>query len=121
MTYLVLDVILLSVGIIAAVLLARGAHASREIGATRRRAALALAAAVLLVLTVVFDNAMIAVGLFTYTDAHLSGLRIGLVPVEDLAYPLAALLLLPALWDRLRARERVRANLRPDGGEEPVR
>jgi hypothetical protein len=40
--------------------------------------------------------------LFTYTDAHLLGPRIGLAPIEDFAYPLAAVILLPALWARLR-------------------
>lgn len=58
----------------------------------------ALAAVALFVLTAVFDNVMIARGLFAYSDAHISGLRIGLAPVEDLAYPLAAVVLLPALW-----------------------
>ena len=60
--------------------------------------AVTLAAVVLLILTVVFDNLMIASGLFAYSDAHISGLRIGLAPVEDFAYPLAAVILLPALW-----------------------
>jgi small toxic polypeptide LdrA/B/C/D len=46
----------------------------------------------------VFDNVMIASGLIAYSDAHVSGLRIGLAPVEDFAYPLAAVVLLPALW-----------------------
>lgn len=63
--------------------------------------ALALAAGALLLLTAVFDNVMIASGLFTYADAHISGLRIGLAPVEDFAYPLAAVVLLPALWTLL--------------------
>ena len=57
----------------------------------------ALAAGVLLVLTAVFDNVMIAVGLFTYPEEHLSGLRIGLAPVEDFAYPLCAAFLVPAV------------------------
>ena len=40
-------------------------------------------------LTAVFDNVMIAVGLVTYPAEHLSGLRIGLAPLEDFAYALA--------------------------------
>jgi hypothetical protein len=48
-----------------------------------------LAGVVLVGLTLVFDNIMIAAGLFAYADAHISGLRIGLVPIEDLSYPLA--------------------------------
>ncbi|WP_251438694.1 lycopene cyclase domain-containing protein [Microbacterium sp. USTB-Y] len=58
-----------------------------------------LATIVLLVaLTVVFDSLMIAAGLFTYDPERISGIRIGLAPIEDLAYPLAAALLGTALW-----------------------
>jgi lycopene cyclase domain-containing protein len=60
--------------------------------------ALALAAGVLVLLTAVFDNLMIASGLFAYADARISGARIGLAPLEDFSYPLAAVILLPALW-----------------------
>ena len=51
----------------------------------------------LLVLTVVFDNLMIAADLFRFGDEHLSGARVGRAPVEDLAWPLAAGLGLPGL------------------------
>ncbi|WP_348788103.1 lycopene cyclase domain-containing protein [Leifsonia sp. NPDC080035] len=69
--------------------------------------------ALLAVLTAVFDNVMIGVGLMTYSGATTSGLRVGLVPVEDFAYPLAALVLLPALWLLTGRRRRRR---RRDGG-----
>ncbi|MGV9195492.1 lycopene cyclase domain-containing protein [Microbacterium sp. MC2] len=58
----------------------------------------ALAAVILLTLTAVFDNIMIAVGLFDYDWENMSGLILGRMPVDDFAYPLAALLLLPGLW-----------------------
>ncbi|MDK1359828.1 lycopene cyclase domain-containing protein [Arthrobacter sp. zg-Y1219] len=61
-------------------------------------AALAITAAVLLVLTAVFDNVMIAAGLFGYNPDRISGAFIGSAPLEDFAYALAAVLLLPALW-----------------------
>lgn len=64
----------------------------------RRMAASSIAAVALLVLTAVFDNVMIAAGLFTYPSEHLSGLRIGLAPIEDFSYPLAAAFLVPAVW-----------------------
>lgn len=60
-------------------------------------AATAATLVALLVLTIVFDNLMIAADLFRYDDEHTSGLTIGLAPVEDLAWPLAAALGLPAL------------------------
>nr|WP_277628042.1 lycopene cyclase domain-containing protein [Arsenicicoccus dermatophilus] len=61
-----------------------------------------VAAGGLLVLTVVFDNLMIAAGLFDYAPERRSGLLLGRAPVEDLAYPLGVLVLLPALWRRRR-------------------
>ena len=57
----------------------------------------ALAAAGLVVLTAVFDNLMIAADLFTYPEQHISGIRIGLAPIEDFAYPVCAAFLLPAI------------------------
>jgi len=64
----------------------------------------AIAVLVVFALTAVFDNIMIAAGLFAYSDAHISGIRIGAAPIEDFAYPLAAVILLPALWSRLGRR-----------------
>ena len=68
----------------------------------------ALTLAVLIVLTVIFDSLMIYLDLFRYDAAHLTGANVLLAPVEDLAWPLVAALLLPALWEllgRRRSRE----------------
>ena len=53
---------------------------------------------VMVALTAVFDNVMIASGLFDYAGHTLNGIRVGLAPIEDFAYPTAAALLLPGLW-----------------------
>lgn len=53
---------------------------------------------VLLALTLIFDTVMIAADLFRFEESLLSGVMLGLVPVEDLAWPVAAGLLLPSLW-----------------------
>lgn len=71
----------------------------------RRMAASSMAAAALLVLTAVFDNVMIAAGLFTYPEEHLSGIMIGLAPIEDFAYPLCAAFLVPAAFTLLSPRD----------------
>lgn len=96
MTYAALAALFLA----AAVLLALAAR--RWAGLRWTAAGLTLLA--LLVLTAVFDNVMIAVGLFDYTSDHLSGLRVGLAPVEDFAWPVVAAALLPAIWELLGAR-----------------
>ncbi|QIG40316.1 lycopene cyclase domain-containing protein [Microbacterium sp. 4R-513] len=70
----------------------------------RRMGASGIAAAVLVVLTAVFDNLMIAAGLFAYPAEHISGLRIGMAPLEDFAYPVCAAFLVPAVFVLLPAR-----------------
>jgi lycopene cyclase domain-containing protein len=73
----------------------------------RRMAASAVAAAVLVVLTAVFDNVMIAVGLVVYPEDMLSGLRIGVAPLEDFSYQLCAAFLVPAVYTLLERRKEV--------------
>ncbi|MFI8523019.1 lycopene cyclase domain-containing protein [Promicromonospora sukumoe] len=101
MTYLLLTLVFLVIAVAAAAVALQVAARRTPTTADERPApwrALVLAAVALFVLTAVFDNAMIASGLFAYSDAHISGLRVGLAPVEDFAYPLAGVILLPALW-----------------------
>src|SRR6478735_4616676 len=71
----------------------------------RRMAASGISAVVLVALTAVFDNVMIAAGLFTYPAEHLSGLRVGLAPLEDFSYALCAAFLVPAVFTLLPAPE----------------
>jgi lycopene cyclase domain-containing protein len=60
---------------------------------------------VMLILTAVFDNCLVAMQVFSYAPAHVSGWLIGRAPMEDFAYALAAALLMPALWERLRPKQ----------------
>jgi lycopene cyclase domain-containing protein len=76
----------------------------------RRRIATALAAGVLVVLTALFDSLIVGTGIVAYDDAHRSGWTIGLAPVEDFLYPLAGVLLLPAVWSLASRGRRVRTN-----------
>lgn len=94
----------LALGVLLAAALA-GRVRARHVGA------ILLATAALWVLTAVFDNVMIASGLFDYGGHALAGVRVGLAPIEDFAYPLGSALLLPGLWllltgDRRRRRRR---------------
>ncbi|MFJ6652064.1 lycopene cyclase domain-containing protein [Microbacterium sp. NPDC091313] len=83
------------------------ALSARRPGFGRRMLASAVAAVVLLALTAVFDNVMIALDLFTYPPEHLSGLRIGLAPLEDFSYPLCAAFGVPAVFVLLRREEEI--------------
>ncbi|QAB16564.1 prenyltransferase [Leucobacter muris] len=104
MSYALLSAGFLVVAVLGGVLLARAAGASRPV-----LPAVAVAGAALLVLTAVFDTLMIASGLFTYEESLVSGVRVGLAPVEDFAYPLAAVVALPALWALLTRKRSVPA------------
>jgi len=78
---------------------------ARRPGFRRRMWSSSLAALVLVALTAVFDNLMIALDLFSYPSVHLSGLRVGLAPLEDFAYPVCAAFLVPAVFALLPSRK----------------
>jgi lycopene cyclase domain-containing protein len=96
MTYWALNAIFLGVVVVVAVLAAR----------RLRWAAVGLTLAVLLVMTAVFDNVMISVGLVAYNESLISGAFVGVAPLEDFAYALAAVVGLPSLWVLLERRPR---------------
>jgi len=94
------------VGVLALVTAAvrgRAERASSSPGASTRRRREAvlgagIATGVLLVMTAVFDNVMIGIGLVGYDAARISGVFVGIAPLEDFAYAVAALVLLPSVW-----------------------
>ncbi len=92
MTYLLLDLpFLAAVALVAlAAVLTRRAPRWRGVG---------LAAIVLLVLTAVFDNVLVASGIVGYDPDRISGVLVGVAPIEDFAYAIAAVVLLPSLWE----------------------
>ena len=74
---------------------------------TPRWSAVGLTAAIVLVMTAIFDNVMISVGLVAYNPQLISGIFIGVAPIEDFAYAIAAVIGLPALWALLTPAGRV--------------
>lgn len=52
----------------------------------------------LLLLTVIFDNLIIAAGIVDYDTSKLMGLYIGVAPIEDFFYTVLAVILVPVLW-----------------------
>lgn len=80
--------------------------AAATVGARRapRWRAVALAAIPLVILTAVFDNVLVGVGIVAYSPDRISGVHLGVAPLEDFAYPIAAVVLLPCLWSLLGPR-----------------
>jgi lycopene cyclase domain-containing protein len=52
----------------------------------------------MLILTAVFDNLIILAGIVDYDTTKLLGIYVGVVPIEDFAYTVVAVLLVPAIW-----------------------
>ena len=80
---------------VAAVLARRGPH-WRAIGLT---------AIVLVLATAVFDNVLVVTGIVGYDASRISGVLVGVAPLEDFAYAVAAVVLLPSLWHLLAPRQ----------------
>jgi lycopene cyclase domain-containing protein len=91
MTYWALNAIFLAVVAVVAIVAVASRRAPRWL-------AIVLAAGILLVLTAVFDNIMIGIGLVGYNRTLISGVFIGRAPIEDFAYTVAAAVLLPSAW-----------------------
>jgi lycopene cyclase domain-containing protein len=108
-TYLLLNTIFLGLAVVVAAVALWRRPATRA-----GLPAVGVALAAVLLLTAVFDNIMIGVGLVAYDPALISGLFIGIAPLEDFAYPVAAALLLPALWALLGGDGAHRVRQRPD-------
>ena len=99
MTYLLMSIPFLTVGLV--VFLLGAAHARRRGSLSRYLSAWAAATTVLVILTAIFDNVMIAAGLFDFGADEVSGVRLGLMPLEDFLYPIVGALLLSGLWQLL--------------------
>lgn len=52
----------------------------------------------MLVITAIFDNLIVASGIVAYDESKLLGIKLLTVPVEDFAYTIVAVLLVPAIW-----------------------
>jgi lycopene cyclase domain-containing protein len=89
------------VAVVAGVVAARRARAAGRRPAVGRRVAVltsVIAGVALLVMTMVFDNVIVTLRIVAYDPSLISGAKIGAIPVEDLAYAMSAIVLLPSLW-----------------------
>jgi len=65
----------------------------------------------MLMIPAVFDNLIVATGIVAYDTTKISGLMIGWAPIEDFAYTIAAVLIVPSVWSAMiRRRESGRKN-----------
>jgi lycopene cyclase domain-containing protein len=71
---------------------------SHLVGVRVRWGAIGLGLVGMLILTAVFDNMIIGFGLVDYDSDLISGVRIGVAPIEDFAYTVLAMVLIPVAW-----------------------
>jgi lycopene cyclase domain-containing protein len=57
-----------------------------------------LTALAMMLITAIFDNFIIISGIVSYDENKILGWLIGAAPIEDFAYTLAAVILVPGLW-----------------------
>ena len=111
MTYWLLNLPFLAVAVLVSVaaILARRAPRWRAVGLT---------AIGVLVLTAVFDNVLVGTGIVGYDADLISGVFVGVAPIEDFAYAIAAIVMLPALWSLLGTSRRDASGGAPQGAAE---
>ena len=114
MTYWALNAIFLA---IVALLVVVGLITRR----TPNWRAVGITLVVVLVMTAIFDNIMISVGLVAYSPERISGVFIGVAPLEDFAYAVAAVIGLPALWALIGPARSLRLSKRPAPSRAPSR
>jgi lycopene cyclase domain-containing protein len=62
------------------------------------------AAIFMLIMTLVFDNLIIGFGIVDYDFSKTSGIRLFFAPIEDFAYTLVALVLVPSIFNFFRGK-----------------
>jgi len=52
----------------------------------------------MVLVTLIFDNVIVALGIVDYDTNKISGLVLGLVPIEDFAYTIVSVLAVSSIW-----------------------
>ncbi len=64
-----------------------------------------LATLVLLVMTAIFDSLIVGNEIVAYNDDSYLNLFIGMAPIEDFAYTIAGMMIIPTVWKYLGSKE----------------
>lgn len=98
MNYLVLNTVFITASLLALLLVPKNRWPAYLVGMLP-----------MLVLTAIFDNLIIASGIVAYDPTKISGIFIGLAPIEDFAYTIAAVLIVPSVWSAMTRRTQKQA------------
>jgi lycopene cyclase domain-containing protein len=97
MNYLVLNSAFIAVSLLALLLVPRNRWPAYLVGLVP-----------MLLITALFDNLIILSGIVGYDASKITGGMIGLAPIEDFAYTIAAVAIVPSVWSAMANRKKKR-------------
>ena len=95
MNYLTLNLLFLGLSLLALLLVPRNRWPAYLVGMLP-----------MIALTAIFDNLIIAAQIVGYDSSKISGILVGLAPIEDFAYTIAAVLIVPSVWSAMLNRKK---------------
>ena len=98
MNYLTLNLIFLAISLLALLLVQKNRWPAYLVGILP-----------MLAITAVFDNLIVGAGIVDYDPGKISGIMVGIVPIEDFAYTIAAVLIVPSVWTAMTKRKKKQA------------
>lgn len=87
-TYLVLNIFILTLIVLA-------------LRKARFKKAQLITLAIVFAITIIGDSVIVGLGIVGYDTHKILGISLGLAPIEDFFYPIAAAILIPSLWELL--------------------
>ena len=95
MNYLTLNLLFLGLSLLALLLVPKNRWPAYLVGMVP-----------MIVITAIFDNWIVAARIVGYDSSKITGIMIGIVPIEDFAYTIAAVLIVPSVWSAMLNRKK---------------
>lgn len=95
MTYLTLNLLFVAVSLLALLLVPKHRWPAYLVGLVP-----------MVIMTAVFDNLIVSAGIVAYDPTKITGIMIGAVPIEDFAYTIAAVAIVPSVWSAMINRKK---------------
>lgn len=95
MTYLTLNLIFVAASLLALLLVPKNRWPAYLVGLVP-----------MVIMTAVFDNLIVSAGVVAYDPTKITGIMVGAVPIEDFAYTIAAVAIVPSVWSAMINRKK---------------
>ena len=95
MTYLNLNILFVAASLLAIMLVPKNRWLAYLVGLVP-----------MVVMTAVFDNLIVSAGIVAYDPTKITGIMVGAVPIEDFAYTIAAVAIVPSVWSAMINRKK---------------